>query len=632
MSTSLFPYDKIRGTQDVLVDAIYDAVRNNKHLIAHAPTGLGKTAASIAATLSNAIRTDKTIFFLTPMHTQHKIAIETIREIKKKHDVKLVAVDIIGKKHMCLQSGVHALGTKDFAEYCKVLREDNKCNFFNNLKQGEQLSFNAKAAISELKETGPAMTEEMIDISEKYEVCPYEVGIIMGKEAKVIITDYYYMFHPKIRDSFLTKIGKELSDAVIIVDEAHNLPNRIKDLASEKISNIILKRAIFEAEKFKRDDLIKYLNALMKILESYSEKSEQNEVYFRKETFVDDVNDIMSYEALADAFEDAAVDIREEQKTSYIGSVAMFLYAWLGTDEGFTRIFSRMPGHNEELLFLSYKCLDPGIISAPVISESASTIIMSGTLTPTHMYGEILGFDRANTKELTLKSPFPEENRLNIIVPQTSTKYESRSEEQYKHIAEIVSKSVNVIPGNSAVFFPSYKLRDDVYKFMNDCEKTVFVEKQGLSKQEKEEMLENFKGYKNTGAVLLGVTSGSFGEGIDLPGDFLKGVIVVGLPLRKPDLESNALIKYYDQKFRRGWEYGYIFPAFNRTLQSAGRCIRSETDRGVIIFLDERYAWPRYKECFPESWNMKITVLYESLIRDFFGIKQPEKKKTLGDF
>jgi len=543
----------------------------------------------------------------------------------------MVAIDIIGKKHMCLQPGVHSLHTKEFADYCKALREDGKCTFYNNLKKNDSLSFNAKATVDEIKLISPVSPEETVDISSKYEVCPYEIAMILGKESKVIITDYYYLFHPKIRESFLAKIGKQLEDAVIVVDEAHNLPKRIKSLASERLSNIAIKRSIAEADKYNRPDIAKHLTDILRIIEGYAEELEQDEAYFRQETFSDDVNAIMSYEALADVLMEVADDIREEQKFSYIGGVAAFLYAWAEDTEGFVRIFSRQPGQQEEFLSLSYRCLDPAVISGPVFQTASSSIIMSGTLTPTHMYREILGFG-TNTEELTLQSPFPEDNRLNIIIPRTSTKYEHRNDYQYEEIANYVVKAVNIIPGNSAVFFPSFKLRDDVYRFMKDCNKTIFTETQGLSKQEKEQMLDNFKGYKNTGAVLLGVTSGSFGEGIDLPGDFLKGVIVVGLPLQKPDLETNALIKYYDQKFQKGWEYGYIYPGFNRTLQSAGRCIRSETDRGVIIFLDERYAWPRYKECFPETWDMKVTILFESLVRDFFGIKAPEKKKTLGDF
>jgi DNA excision repair protein ERCC-2 len=158
--------------------------------------------------------------------------------------------------------------------------------------------------------------------------------------------------------------------------------------------------------------------------------------------------------------------------------------------------------------------------------------------------------------------------------------------------------------------------------FSKKSNKTVFSEKPKFTKQEKDEFLDSFKKYKETGAVLLGVIGGNFSEGVDLPGDYLKCVVIVGLPLQRPDLETEALIKYYDDKFNKGWDYGYLLPAFNKALQSAGRCIRTETDKGVIVFLDERYSWKNYYRCFPSNWDIKITVLFEKLISDFFKEKQ----------
>ncbi len=620
MSTSLFPHANIREIQDVLLDAVADAVKNNSNLIVHAPTGLGKTAASIAPSLAETLKNGKTIFFLTSMHTQHKIAMDTIRDIRNKHNVKIIGVDIIGKKHMCLQEGVATLPSREFQEYCRALREDNRCDFYSNLKHEESLSFDAKAAVSELVVDSPVTTSNLINISEKHKVCPYEISMFVGKDSNIIVADYYYMFHPKIRQSFLTKIGKELNNAVIIVDEAHNLPARIRDLASERLSSIIIRRAISEAEHYEQTRAIKILRRMQTILEEYFAQLDEreDEVYIKREDFIEKVNKIEDYYTIIDFFMEIANDVRKDQKQSYIGVVASFLEAWPDEVEGFTRIFSKVKGFKEEILVLNYKCLDPSVISKPVVEASSSVILMSGTLTPTSMYREVLGFQEENTVEMTLKSPFPEKNKLSIIVPKTSTKFTERSEYQYKEMGTIITKIVNTIPGNSAVFFPSFKMRDDVYNYMQECSKTVFLEKQGLTKGEKEELLEKYKSYKNVGAVLLGCTSGSFGEGIDLPGDFLKGVVIVGLPLQRPDLETKALIEYYDKKFQKGWDYGYVFPAFNRTLQSAGRCIRSETDRGVIVFLDERYAWPQYMRCFPPSWNLKTTILYESLIKDFF--------------
>ncbi|MCH7552356.1 hypothetical protein IIB49_03135 [Patescibacteria group bacterium] len=145
------------------------------------------------------------------------------------------------------------------------------------------------------------------------------------------------------------------------------------------------------------------------------------------------------------------------------------------------------------------------------------------------------------------------------------------------------------------------------------------IEKQNLSKEEKEGILDEFKNSKNEGAVLLAVSAGSFGEGIDLPGDFLKAVVIIGLPLEKPDLETKELIDYYQEKYGRGFEYGYVFPAITKCLQNAGRCIRSETDKGVIIFLDERFAWQNYLRCLPEDMDFKISKVYEERIERFFS-------------
>jgi DNA excision repair protein ERCC-2 len=244
---------------------------------------------------------------------------------------------------------------------------------------------------------------------------------------------------------------------------------------------------------------------------------------------------------------------------------------------------------------------------------------MSGTLSPTEMYKDLLGFP-SDTKATSYSNPFPQKNRLALIIPEVTTRFSLRTPKQYKKIAKICSEISNTVPGNTVVFFPSYKVRDEVHKFLyGSCNKKILKETQELSKQEKTRLLEDFKANHKKGSVLLAVIGGNFNEGIDLPGDFLKAVVVVGLPLQQPDLETNQLIKYYDKKFMKGWDYGYVLPAFVKALQSAGRCIRSETDRGLIAFLDERYSWPNYYKCFPADWKPSITALYKERIKKFFN-------------
>ena len=231
------------------------------------------------------------------------------------------------------------------------------------------------------------------------------------------------------------------------------------------------------------------------------------------------------------------------------------------------------------------------------------------------MYKDLLGFPK-NTRCIKYDDPFPEKNRLSLIVPKTTTKYTMRNDFQYKDIARNCAELIEAINGNTIVFFPSYYILEKVLSFFRTKRK-FFKEQQGLVKEEKHKLLDKFKEQKDKGAVLFAVISANFAEGIDLPGDLLKGVIIVGLPLQKPDLETKELINYYEQKYESGWDYGYIYPAFNKALQSAGRCIRSETDKGVIIFLDERYSWPQYTKYFPEDYSIDISTDFKAEISEF---------------
>jgi len=617
LAEMLFPHSKIREIQDDMILDVDNVIKNKKSLIMHAPTGIGKTAGVLAPALAHAIKNKLTVFFLTNRHTQHVIAINTLKKIKEEYKLNIKAADIIGKKWMCLVPSVEMLYSGEFADYCKTVREDNKCEFYANTKSKSKLTVKAKAVLSELKQLSPCHTETVKDICSKYRLCPYEISALLAKEADVIITDYYYIFSPAVRDSFFKRIQKDVENTIIIIDEGHNLASRVRNLMTERLSSFIVKRAISEAKKFKYNKARESLIEIKNILENLAkELKEYDEAIVKRDEFTKKISQIADYSELVSDLEFIGDAVRETKKQSSIGSVAKFLSAWQGSDEGFVRIIEKKP----KAVILSYRCLDPSLVTRDVVNNAQSTIIMSGTLTPTLMYKDLLGF-KENTVEKSYKSPFPVKNQLNIIVPETSTKYSLRNEKQFRRIAKICSDIVNETPGNSALFFPSYYIRDTVnYFFTKLCRKTTFLEIPNLKKEEKKELLEKFKSYKNSGAALLCVASGSFGEGIDLPG-VLKCVVVIGIPLQKPDLEAKALIDYYEKKFGKGWNYGYMFPAFNKSLQSAGRCIRSSTDRGVIVFLDERYCWPTYFKCFPVDWNIKITKNYLNDIKDFFSKK-----------
>ncbi len=613
-----FPYSKVREIQSAMISDVHNSIKNKKHIIMHAPTGIGKTISALAPALSFAIKNNLTIFFLTSRQTQHKIVVDTLRQIKEKFSINFEVADLIGKKVMCLQNEVEPMGNSYFHEFCKSLRDKDECEFYLKARQKNgTATFDAKLALEDIRQKSPCHVQELIEIGKKNSMCPYELAMLNAVGAKVIIADYYYIFSNNIREGFLMKINKELKDVILVIDEAHNLPRRIRESLSQETSSAIIEYAIKEALRFNYKETMDNLgiveNALFEISKGMAEKEE----VISKSAFVEAVNKHKNYDEIITELIFIGEDIREKQKRSFVLSVAKFLEAWLGSDIGYGRILTKEIDERKLKVSLSYRCLDPSLAAKEVIEKSYSAILMSGTLTPTSMYRDILGF-KDNIIEKEYKSPFPKKNRLNLIIPKTTTKFVERSTRQYSDIAKVCGDIVNLVNGNSAIFFPSYELMQNILEFLRkETAKPIFIEKSAMTKHEKENLLANFRNHK-PGAVLLGTSTGSFGEGIDMPG-ILQAVIVVGLPLNKPDTEAKLLIEYYDDKFGKGFEYGYVLPAITKCLQNAGRCIRSETDKGAIIFLDERYAWQNYFQCFPEDWDMEVEMDYKEILESFIG-------------
>ena len=611
-----FPYSKVRDVQSSMISDVHAAIKSKKHIIMHAPTGIGKTISALAPALSFAIKNNLTIFFLTSRQTQHKIVVDTLRQIKNKFDITLECADIIGKKWMCLQNSVEAMSSSSFHEYCKSLREEGTCEFYiNTRKLTGQPTIAAQQSMEELKITGPCHVHDFISEGKKKTLCPYELATLTASNAKVVIADYYYLFSQSIRTSFLMKIKKELGNSILIVDEAHNLPTRIRELLTQKISSQIIEYAKKEAVKFGYNETVQNLDIVENAIFETG-KNIESEGTISRGSLIDAISKSKSYEEIMSELSFIGDDIRDKQKKSFVLSVAKFMEAWLGSDIGYGRILAKEVDKKLKVT-LSYRCLDPSLAAKEVIEKSYSTVLMSGTLTPTSMYRDLLGFDE-NVVEKEYKSPFPKKNRLNLIIPKTTTKFVERNTRQYGDIAKVCGNIVNLVKGNVAIFFPSYDLMHNIREFISkETSKPIFAEKASMTKEEKESLLANFRNHRQNGAILLGTSTGSFGEGIDMPG-VLQAVIIVGLPLNKPDIEAKLLIEYYDDKYGKGFEYGYVLPAITKCLQNAGRCIRSETDKGAIIFLDERYAWQNYYQCFPEEWDMEVEMDYDSALKGFF--------------
>lgn len=615
-----FPHEKVRSAQKELLKEIYKAIESSSSLLAQAPTGIGKTASSLAPAITYAIKSRENlkVLFVTPKHTQHRIAIDTARLLKERYNLGLVVTDLIGKRLLCSHPGAEIMMPAEFGEYCRELLAKDQCSFYSNTKTKKPGS-QTESVLKQLKKT-ILHVEEQKHLSMRNKLCPYEIACLLAQESKLIIADYHHILNPSIRENFLRKTNTLLSDLIIIFDEAHNLPERTREIMSSETSTIIIENAVKEANFAKYRDIAEDIQKLKQELESLAKERlsiEENEKLITKQDLTKRLEKILDYEEFLGNLELIAEETHEHKRRSYASSLSLFLQSWLGPDESFIRILKRgFTSKGKPNIKISYRCLDPSLILKPLAESCYSFIAMSGTLTPIEIYSDLFGIKSRNVE---LPSPFPVQNKLNIIIPDTTTKFTMRNEMMYKRIADYCARLTNIVPGSSAVFFPSYNLRDTIYNLMqNHSEKTIFLEMQRMSKQDKSELIERFKRYKEQGAVLLGVSAGNFGEGLDFKDNLLKCVVVVGLPLSKPDLETQELIRYYDKKYGKGWEYGYTLPALTKCLQNAGRCIRSETDKGVVIYLDERFTWQRYSQYFPKTENIRITKEPVHLMNEFF--------------
>lgn len=608
----LFPYEEVRDQQDEMKALIEQALRDEGAVVSHAPTGLGKTAASVAPSLSYALEHDKTVFFVTPRHSQHRIALETLEEIRQEHNVRFTSVDLVGKRWLCegARQG-HTFIEDDEESACP--RHDE------TYTENHQLTDRARRVKDRL--SNQIMTAEEVR-QECEKVCPYEILMHMAADADIVIGDYFHVFHPGVRDAIFSKSSMSLSDCIVIVDEAHNLADRTRSLNSAHLTETQLKDAVKEASRFgfyEEEEQLQRLAGGLKDM-AREELGMESETEVSKESFLAVVNDIVSeYDHLQDDLEDVAEEVTSEEDESVCAEVAEFLDRWPGKDEGFVRVLKKVQRTSKTYLKLSYTCLDPQYATRSPLSGSHASVCMSGTLTPTHMYREIFGLDEDETLEETFTSPFPEENKLNLIVDRVTTKYTERDDSEFQKMAWYILKCAEETTGNMGVFFPSYSLRDKVAERLEDrADFAIFREDRGMDKQEKEDFLDRFAAKSDDGAVLLGVVGGSFGEGVDFPGDLMSTVMVVGIPLQRPDLETKALIEFYDDRFGKGWDYGYNYPAINRALQAAGRCIRSSEDRGVVVFMDERYTWSKYRKALPPE-DYKVTKAPWTEIGAFFS-------------
>ena len=634
-SPSIFPFPSIREGQREFMEDVKNAIEGGNILIAHAPTGIGKTVAALVPALEYAGENEKTVFFLTSKRSQHKIAIDTLRLIKEHAKHNFVAVDVTSKQSMCPRAtSIYLEYYSLFSEFCKSEQKNKRCHYF--MKRDEEALQRIKEEIMHV--------EELCRWCTGRGVCPYKAALEVAGRADVLVCDYNYLFSRDIAEAVLEKIEKGLEDLIVIVDEAHNLPDRIRNnLSSElRMSTVTgATRGIRYIDREMQGNLME-LERIFTKLAMEARRNKKEEMNVAKVFLVEEIERVlrrrieaMSYDEFVNSLRNIAKDFetagsvtadggRNKYKNEIVQrnilSVADFLDGWR-TREKCLRIFSLSQNENHSLCF---RLLDPSVISEPIFARAHSTIMMSGTLCPTEMYADVLGVasDRITGKEIVLreyKSPFPEENRLIVVTKELTTKYTKRGDEMYRKIAGKIGEVAKYVKGGMAVFFPSYALLKSISAHLPpEVRRRAMEERREMKKEEKNRLYEMLR--DDNEGILLAVQGGSFSEGMDYESNTLKAIIVVGLPLSPPTLEVKTMEGYYAGKYgaEKGRLYGYYYPAITKVLQAAGRGIRSEHDRCIIVLMDYRFAKYPYKNCLPSDYDVKLTDRAEEFAKNFF--------------
>lgn len=583
-----FPYPEIREGQEEFMRECFRDMMHGKRLFIQAPTGIGKTI----STLYPAVRAmgkgkfDK-IFYLTAKASTRREAFAAVKKLFEA-GAPLRTIILSAKEQMCPVEG---------------------CNYRTCKHDCPRSMSHAKImqAISELLTHQNGYTSTLMKrTAEKYGVCPYELSLDLSEFCSIIICDYNYVYNPtvKLRRYFVEDNGKY----VLLVDEAHNLVDRARDMFSCSLSSCTfdtLQQQIPATEPLQAQ--IKQAATVFKIIRQYChdtiiKDADGNECgyYYSKEP-LDDINNKLSklvvacekwlkthtYDALYDSIEIFYTELRAYQTTTELYDAGFVTYLTVKGTE----------------VTIQQLCIDPTHRLEECNSGAESVIMFSATLTPPSYFAQALGGGK-DPICVNFPSPFPHENLCVAVADGISTKYQDR-EKSIKKTASYIAASICGKVGNYMVYFPSYSYMEKVAKAFADRypDVPILMQKRGMTQEQKEQFLDAFSADNQSMLIGFCVLGGSFSEGVDLPGGRLIGSIIVGVGIPGLSDQRNIIRDYYTDQNGFGYEYAYVYPGMNNVLQAAGRVIRTDTDRGIVVLLDQRYAEPRYTELFPPHWE-----------------------------
>ncbi len=576
-----FPY---REGQREIVSGVYHTVSSKKTLFVQAPTGVGKTMSAIFPSV-RAIGEGKgeTLFYFTAKTITGTVAWEAFHTLRE-NGLKFKVTAITAKEKLCFLDSPEC--TPEKCPYAK--------GHFDRVND----------AVYELWTTEEVYSREVIRAhAEKWQVCPFEMCLDLSVWVDGVICDYNYAFDPNVH--LKRFFGENISgDYIFLIDEAHNLVERGREMYSAEIS----RQTLFTLRKKIRKHFPKLARALDKASRQMLEleedlKASQNPYQVLSNPGVLPVTFLTISGELEEILEEKNLEeeLRKEILEFYF-VVRDFLNVSELVDENYV-VYTECFGENDFRLRLF--CVNPAANLSEYLKKGRSAVFFSATLFPMLYYRELLTTE-TDAYGIYVQSPFSAKNRRILIGSDVSSRYTRRNHTEYRKIAEYISRCVWQRQGNYMVFFPSYRLMEDVYQVYEEEFSVDWVrcirQNSDMTEREREEFLEEFQSREGT-LVGFCVLGGIFSEGVDLTGESLIGAIIVGTGLPQIGSEREILKEYYDRKKQSGFDYAYRYPGMNKVLQAAGRVIRTKEDRGVILLLDDRFLGRDYGEIFPREWK-----------------------------
>ena len=571
-----FPFGEFRTYQRELSGSVYHCIKHKKNLLLRAPTGIGKTMATLYPSLKALTNGEQKIFYFTAK-TMGRTVAEKAFSICQENGLQAKVTTITAKEKVCFMEEV-----KCDPAYCPYAR-----GFFDRIR----------AATEDLFQAASLFDRSTIEAyAHKHEVCPFEFSLSMASISDGIIGDYNYLFDPR---AYLRRFFEEESDHVVLIDEAHNLYDRACEMFSATLSKSMV-IAGKKAYKGRSATMKKTFDQLLTCFESYE-----------FDRIIDEFRLDVDYKLLRqveDALETLETYLHRAGDSAARTTLINFYYELLQfsrISEYFTESFRFRLEATEEDFTASIICLNPGEHLARRLEHVKSAILFSATLHPLDYFHKIL-LNNQPAEHLFLPSPFQRENldlRINYGI---STKYKDRDATTHALAKEIHQLTLQK-SGNYMIFFPSYAYMSqiyDVYENLTGDTQHLVMQQKNMSETDREDFLKHFDvTHKQQTLVAFAVLGGVFGEGIDLIGDALIGAVIVGvgLPGINPLIEERK--KYFENEIGEGYRYAYIIPGFNKVMQAVGRVIRTETDCGLVLLIDNRYMEQAYLDLFPYEWQ-----------------------------